>query len=620
MKQPIAYDTETTGLQFYLHEMFAYSTCTHDGTTTVVRMDGKAGMTPAESQRRLAAVWADKSVPIIMHNAKFDCHMTEKRLGRRLVEDHIIHDTQMLSHIVRNDHRTHALKPLAWEIAGVPVDDEKEIKKHTRNGRNYSHVPVAIMERYQHRDAMRTMLLYHYFMPKVQKNKRWAEAYRWEMDSIRATMRMEERGLMLNVPRCHRFIITLAQDAAQVQEEARTALGYPVRLGNPDDVRDLLFKRLGLPVVKLTKGGQDSADKHALAELKATNPHPILDMVLKYRSWTRGVSTMKSYLEWADENGIIRPSIHTIGAYKTGRESCANPNLQNVSKAEALLTPFPIPARKVFRPRPGFVNFHIDYAGIELRLLVHYSKDEAFVKELNSERDDPHLLAAEVFYPEWSKRELKMHGRFAEAEEGSQEWMIAQGFDPASKGTSAYKILRTSAKNANFAIPYGANADRVAGTLGVPLEIGAARYADYRAMFPRICGLNRTIQNIGQRQGFVETAFGRRLHVYHGKEYAGTNYLIQGTAAEILKRAQVRVHQYLEKATGGECGILLPIHDEIIIEWPRKRLADAAWMMREINALMTDFPMFDVPMKIEIDIAYRDWATKHKFNFTEEDA
>jgi len=113
-----------------------------------------------------------------------------------------------------------------------------------------------------------------------------------------------------------------------------------------------------------------------------------------------------------------------------------------------------------------------------------------------------------------------------------------------------------------------------------------------------------------EEQGYVVTMFGRHLSVPIEKSYIGLNYLIQGTAAEIIKRAQVRVDAYLRKYTGRELCILLPVHDELIIECPRRRLRDARDIMRDIVNLMVDFPEFDVPLDVEIDLVVRDWDHK----------
>jgi DNA polymerase I-like protein with 3'-5' exonuclease and polymerase domains len=193
--------------------------------------------------------------------------------------------------------------------------------------------------------------------------------------------------------------------------------------------------------------------------------------------------------------------------------------------------------------------------------------------------------------------------------------VIAKGIKAFPRKSDEWSSLRDPAKNTNFAVPYGANWKRACVTLGLPPEIGRPRFENYRTRFPKLCNMTRDIIDVVQTKSGVETTFGRFLYVPKNKAYMGVNYLIQATAGEILKRAQVRVHRFLEEATGGECGILLPIHDELIIEWPRKMLGEAPHMWRKIRELMIDFPQFDVPLDVSVDVATVDWSKKSSYNF-----
>jgi DNA polymerase-1 len=322
-----------------------------------------------------------------------------------------------------------------------------------------------------------------------------------------------------------------------------------------------------------------------LLELRKTNPHKLLELTLQYKSWSHGISTLQSYLDVADEEGVIHPNIHTCQAI-TGRESCSNPNLQNVEKdVGALKNPYPVPARSVFRPRPGHVNFHLDYSGIEMRLLIHYSGDEELVR-ICREGGDVHIPWAEVFYGD----------RFRNAVGAERD------------------KLRDATKGADFGIGYGASAQTTSTTLGVSLQEGVRILAECRKRFPKMIGLMRKITGMVLSNGFVKTAFGRPLHVPRSQAYIGTNYLIQGTAAEILKRGQIAAHHYLKEATGGEVSLLLPIHDELIIEFPRKQLTEAPHVLGKVCKLMTGFPgRFNVPLGVSVSVATADWANKKKF-------
>jgi DNA polymerase-1 len=576
--RPLAYDIETTGLNLHTGaEMFSYSTCTWEGKTQVSRLDGSVKRID-ESFWRLRNL-IDRRIPLIMHNAKFDLTGTENFLNIKLPYDYPIHDTIIQSNLIQNNHRTHALKDLGWELAGIRRDDEKAVKKF----KTFQSVPEWIMNDYQERDAERTMLLHRFFMPKI-KNK-YESSYENELKLIRVTMEMERRGIMINKKTCRKIIEQLKIDTNIVLDELERYCGKRVNPHKAADVRWLFYIYEKLPIRALTKITKEaSTDKDTMLELRDEFRSTGIEFILKYRSWHRGVKTLTKYLELADNDGIIHPEIKTNGA-TTGRESCKTPNLQNVAKSKSLLVPYPVMARKVFRPRPGHVFVLVDYAGIELRLLVHYGNDPVMLKEINKPDGDPHALAAKVFY--------------------------------GNKFTGQ-KLLRDAAKNMNFAISYGGGAAQIAKGLGLYGEEGLRAYQRYQDAFPRQAALHREISSQVKEDGFIVTHFGRLLFVPRDKAYMGTNYLIQGTAAGILKRAQVRVYEWLQYSGLSDIYMLLPVHDEIIFEIPRIYLNDLDEIMRNIAGLMEDFN-FKVPMKIEADIATYSWEDKKEYNFRKEE-
>lgn len=580
----IAYDTETTGLDLLgPHKMFAYSYQHADGEPMVRRLDGS----PARvilNRKELVDLWNDPR-PKIMHNAKFDLTATSKYLGYDLT-DRPFHDTYIQSHIMRSDQPSHSLKDLTYTYAGIPRDDEAMVKKFVKDGGDYSMVPEFIMDEYQARDAERALLLHLFFYPKIARDPRMLEIYNTELDLIRTTIAIERRGVRIDKSRCLSMIRELEFKRDQVAGKIYDFCGKEINTNKADDVKWLLYTYCKFPILGVTKKkGDASTDKEVLLELREkTNKHPVIELVLQSRSWSRGITILRGYINLADEEGIIHPNLNTCGA-KTSRESCSKPNLQNVAKDQVLLNPYPIPARQVFRPRIGFVNFHIDYAGIEYRIGVHYSEDP-ILGDMIRRGEDGHAFAAATFYRDKFKNDP----------------------DPKHK-----KMLRNAAKNGNFLILYAGSAKALSQTLGLSFEEGKRAYDDYRRAAPAYCNLNRSLMRNAKETGYIETNFGRRLYVPRAEAYVAANYLIQGTAAEILKRAQNRVHKYLQKATGGEAQILLPIHDEIVIEYPRKMLKDAPALFRDIRELMIDFPQFNIPLEIEVEVATEDWAHKHPY-------
>ena len=306
----IAYDTETTGLSPHTGDrMFAFSTCDAGGHLDVQRVDRQA--TPRErrdGRKTVEQIWNGEH-EVVMHNAKFDMAMTEYYLKRNLRRVPI-HDTLIQSHILRNNHPNHRLKELAWELAGYRRDDEKEVKTFVRTHKvDYSQVPRALMERYQAGDAERTMLLHMFLYPKIQASAPLQEVYDTEIALTRTTLRMERRGLMIRQEHCRRMISELGEKMEIAKAQLTTIAGEKINPRADDTLRWLLYKKLGLPVLKRTaKERRPSTDKETLAKLQEHHSIPAVDAILRFRSFARGRTIIQQYLDLGGDSGIIHPN------------------------------------------------------------------------------------------------------------------------------------------------------------------------------------------------------------------------------------------------------------------------------------------------------------------------
>ncbi len=403
---------------------------------------------------------------------------------------------------------------------------------------------------------------------------------------------MEDRGVIIDKPKAQKLINKLKVDTENTLQELENVIGRRIKPGT-DEFRDYIFNELKMPVLARTKTGLPKFGKDELAalrELSGENPHPILELTAKYKSWSRGVTIISSYLTKADDEGAIHPHIRTCAAI-TGRESCTNPNLYNVEKEGVLLNPYPVPARTIFRPRPGFVNFHLDYAGQEMRVLVDATGDELLLQIANEGHPeyghDLHLPATLIFY--------------------------GDKFRNASKEDK--KQLRNASKNGNFAIAYGAQFLKVAKALGLSGSAALSAWQTYKITFPRLTNFMPVMMKQVREHGYIQTPFGRRIHMPRGHAYMGPNYYAQGTGAEMIKRAQCKIAPILEKETGNEVRLLMQIYDEIILECPRSRLSDARHILRDkVVPAMTNFGnRFKVPFEVEVKVATVDWQHKSPF-------
>ncbi len=602
-----SYDCETTGLSCQRHKMFSFSIGHSDGTVERWRLDGRDRKDPAKAWERLREFWADASVAKVAHNLKFDLGFLIKA-GIPIAPGTVFHDTMILSQLMRNLAPSHALDDLIWELCPSPqvnewkaIDKQVKIIARAKRGKNkdysgYDLVPVPLMDKYMEADGIRCMLLFCTLYPDVRADERLFQDYLNEIALIHTTQRLEDFGIMIDKPNCRKLIDHLQDEVDKVLADLHTVTGEFINLNKPDAVIRLLYKRLGLPIIRFTKkSGKPSVDKDTLLELRElfAEHANILDLVIKHRSYSMGITTVEDYLEKAGEAGIIYPTINTNAA-KTGRESGSNPNMQNVSKEGALKNPFPVPARRCFRALPGHVLFLADYAGIEMRLIVDAAGEEELIA-LIAQNGDPHALAASLFFGPDAPEGM----RWAEADKAQR------------------KILRSAAKNASFALAYGGGLAKIAGTLMMTVEQAEPGFRAYCARFPKVAGFTQATIAEARQKGYVTTAFGRKLYVPKEAIFSASNFKIQGTAAGILKRAQVRVDKYLREVWNDRIRIVIPIHDEIIFSFPRALFPQRKKILSEISRLMVQHEEIKVPLDTEWKMTTYTWNMAKEFSLSE---
>lgn len=586
MRRVMSFDVETTGLDpFQGDEIFAYCIGRVEGDEIIVdihRID-----TDPQARRRgldiLQKFFNDTTIEKVGHNIKFDLKFV-RAAGVTIPDDTIIHDTMIMSQLLNNLAPSHSLKDLAWRYRGIHRDVEKDVKRIAQARGGYHRVPDHIMRKYQVQDGENTLLLFHLWEPIFRADPLLWEDYRNEMDLILETIRMEEFGLRLDFAEVKKLITWMEEELHSIQKFCLSTFGEVPNLNTSEQVNYFLYRKLKLPILEYTDNLAPSSDKDVLLKLRETNPHPFIDCVLKQRSYTKGIAMLEGYLKHADANFIIHPNIKTNEA-RTGRQASEKPNLQNVSKSEALKNPFPVPLRRVFRAHKGHVMPLVDYAAIELRLIVDRSEEEELIKCLQV-GDDPHKLISSVWYGDWVRPAMR--------------WSSA---DPALR-----KILRGSGKNANFAVPYGAALPKVATTLGLSIEETIPGYKEVKSRWPRFGHFTAISAKKVIETGAIHTAFGRKLRVQRDAAYAGANYDIQGTAAGILKRAQVRIGRYLRKECP-EVRMVMPIHDELIFAYPRHLLRYQEEILRRVSHIMVDMKEIRVPLEVEWKMTTTTWES-----------
>jgi len=610
----IAIDVETTGLDPYKGaRIFSFATCDWEGQTEVYRFDAVDG---DQCRKKLQEILWDTSIAKICHNYHFEYAMFSAE-GYIIPEETEWHDTMIMSQMVDNLSPSHALDELAFKWCRYPLEQDNEVSRAAKIYGTYDKIPKKLMDVYQRADVERTMLLYRGFEPLVKRDERvWAD-YLNELELVIHTVSMESRGIMLARNEANKLMAWMSEEIKRIEKETFSIFGGFVNLNSGKQVAQLLFKDLALSPISFTGAGNPSVDKESIEELgpqaKSAGPHveKLFDLILQQRSYVKGTAMIKSYLTAADDKDIIRPHINTNRA-RTGRESAENPNMQNISKDAALKTKFPVPARKCFRSRPGHILLLGDYAGIELRLIIEHTQDPEMVELLRT-GGDPHIEATKLLYGSIYRDEERAILFCAGKDENFKDSILTMSREEAVK--KARKMLRTAAKNAHFALAYGAGAPKIAETLMISELEAIEGLTAYKLKYPKIGFFTQNTARIVDRYGFVTTSFGRRLYLRRDKPYSGSNYLIQGTAAGILKRAQNKVTRYLKEELGEGAQILLPIHDEIIVEVSRKYLKVLPEMLEGMAEQMTTIPEIKVPLEVEWKMTPYTWDKAKEYHY-----
>lgn len=386
---------------------------------------------------------------------------------------------------------------------------------------------------------------------------------------------MEATGVRLDVAYLRALSLEVAEEIARLEAEVFRLAGHPFNLNSRDQLERVLFDELGLPAIgKTEKTGKRSTSAAVLEALREA--HPIVEKILQYRELTKLKST---YIDPLPD--LIHPRtgrLHTRfnqTATATGRLSSSDPNLQNIP----VRTPLGQRIRRAFIAEEGWLLVALDYSQIELRVLAHLSGDENLIRVFQEGRD--------------------IHTETA-------SWMFGvprEAVDP---------LMRRAAKTINYGVLYGMSAHRLSQELAIPYEEAQAFIERYFQSFPKVrAWLWKTLEE-GRRRGYVETLFGRRRYVpdlearvksvREAAERMAFNMPVQGTAADLMKLAMVKLFPRLEEMGAR---MLLQVHDELVLEAPKERAEAVARLAKEV---MEGVYPLAVPLEVEVGIG-EDWLS-----------
>lgn len=625
MTSEVAFDYECTGLNPRVSKVFGFVLTDSSGNSEVFDLDipGRKGRL---AKSALKSFWEDTSVEKIAHHLKFELSFTAAE-GIKIPEGTILHDTMLMSQISDNLERSHGLdsltnlycSDLALKREWKYIDGQVKRQANARGSR-YDRVDRSLMHKYQKHDGFRTMLLYKLFKPLIQP---YWENYRYEVELARVTQRMEDFGLKPSLPNIKSLSEWLEGEIDTTFQSLFPLMNSFQNFNSDAIVRKFLYEMKQYPVLSLTETGEPSVDKDAFFTLLEKFPQdkPELDLILKYRSYIKGLSMIEGYKEAIEPDGIIHHNINTNSA-RTGRQSASNPNMQNVAKENAMKSIFPVPARRCFIPRDDSVLLFVDYSGIEMRLIIEAVKEPTMIEVLRS-GGDVHSLASEYWFgdlytdidtclasylptnetlfTEFKSRARKMHNKSREFQELREETFL-----------QCRKILRSAGKNSQFALAYGADFETIRSAANIAESILRPGFDAYVKRFPLIANFTRDSMQMAKKQGFVMTSFGRRLNIERYRIHTAANYRIQGTAAEMLKRSTVLLDSWLQK-NFPEIRIIVPIHDELMIHCPKKYIRILPELLSLMGKEMTKFPTLAIPIEVEWEVSSETWNDKMPF-------
>ncbi|MGA2776453.1 MAG: DNA polymerase I [Steroidobacteraceae bacterium] len=577
----VSFDTETDSLNYLSARIVGLSIAVTPGEAAYVPLaHDYAGAPPQlDRDRVLAALkpWLENSQkPKLGHHLKYDMHVLANYgiaiAGQR-------YDSMLESYVLNSVANRHDMDSAAERYLGIKTIHFEDVAGKGAKQITFNQVDVDRATEYAAEDADVTLQLHRALWPQIEALPKLATLYETiEQPLVAVLYRMERAGVLVDRQLLKAQSAELSSRMLELEQQAHGEAESPFNLDSPKQLQEILFGKLGIPVMRKTPTGQPSTAEDVLEELAETYALPKL--ILEYRGVAKLRSTYTEKLpEQIDpQTGRIHTSYHQAVA-ATGRLSSTDPNLQNIP----IRTPEGRRIRQAFIAAPGFRLVAADYSQIELRIMAHLSADAALLRAFAEERDIHQATAAEVL-----------------------------GVPLASVDADQ----RRSAKAVNFGLIYGMSAFGLARQLGISRG-DAQKYVDL--YFERYPGVKRYMDETRQQAretGYVETVFGRRLYLPEIQsrnqalrqyaERSAINAPMQGTAADIIKRAMIDVDGWLQ-SSHVPARLIMQVHDELVLEVAEAEILHVA---RELRERMVRAADLKVPLKVDIGVG-KNWDEAH---------
>jgi DNA polymerase I len=571
---------ETTSLDQQTAELVGLSLAVEPGRGAYLPLAHRYAGAPEQLNRERTLLglkpWLENPQQAkVAHGGKFDMHVLANH-GIALAG--VAHDTMLEAYVLAS-HRPNDIDSLAQRHLRVKTLTYEDVCGKGVGQICFDQVAIDRATDYAVEDADVALQLHRTLYPEIEAEPRLQSVYRTiEMPVAKVLFAMERRGVLIDAALLEAQGAELGKRMLEIEQQAHALAGAPFNVNSPRQIQEILFEQQKLPVIKKTPSGQPSTDEDVLQELALNYPLPKL--ILDFRALSKLKSTYTDKLPRMINARTGR--VHTNygqAVAVTGRLSSNDPNLQNI----------PIRNAEGRRIREAFIapaGYHIvsaDYSQVELRIMAHLSQDPNLVSAFSSGEDVHRRTAAEVF-----------------------------GIPPEQLTSEQ----RRYAKVINFGLIYGMSAFGLASQLGIERSAAQQYMERYFARYPGVANYMQRTREAAREQGYVETVFGRRLHMMdirasnnqrrQAAERAAINAPMQGTAADLIKLAMVAVHNWLNERGLGSA-LIMQVHDELVLEVPQ---AEVELIQKELPGLMTGVATLDVPLVVDVGVG-PNWDKAH---------
>lgn len=577
-----AFDTETTSLNYLDARIVGLSFAVKAGEAAYLPL--KHDYMGAPEQLDFDSVMAqfkplleDPKQFKVGQNLKYDRHIL---LNHGIDLQGIQHDTMLQSYVLNSTATRHDMDSLATKYLGRNTIHFENIAGKGKKQLTFNQIDLEQASPYAAEDADITLQLHHTLWPQLQAIASLEKVYtELEMPLLPVINTLERNGVNIDIWMLQQQSDELGYKIDKVEKQVWQIAGEEFNLGSPKQLGAILYEKLDLPILKKTPKGQPSTAENVLQDL-ADDGHELPQVIMQYRSLSKLKSTYTDRLpeQVNRTTGRVHTSYHQA-VTATGRLSSSDPNLQNIPIRSAEGRRI----REAFVPAEGYTLLAADYSQIELRIMAHLSQDQGLLKAFAAGEDIHRHTASELFN--------------VTLEEVSSD-------------------QRRSAKAINFGLIYGMSAHGLSKQLGIERHQAADYMTTYFERYPGVKDYMNTTREQAKLDGYVETVFGRRLYLPEinasngmRRQYAertAINAPMQGTAADIIKRAMISIQHYLQQSNS-DIRMIMQVHDELVFEVPLDQIDDAK---AKIEKYMVDAAQLNVPLEVSMDTG-DNWQQAH---------